>query len=85
MLSTLYMTLPTEVGVARNFVGTDGLKGSHQVRKYRRRRNGKVMGTENHPNLRCQRGKSPDRGTIGCEISLGAVEPDGAGIVCVAG
>src|ERR1700719_1592518 len=43
------------------------------------------MGTENNLNPRRQHGKSSDRGTIGCEISLGAVEPDGAGIVCVAG
>ena len=42
------------------------------------------MGTENHLNPRRQRGKSPDRGTVGCEISLAPVEPDGAGIVCVA-
>src|SRR3984893_11867919 len=61
----------------------DGLEGSHQTWKYRRGRDGDVVGAEDSLNLRRQSGKSTDRGTIGFEIGFGTVQPDGPGIIGV--
>src|SRR5439155_7551748 len=67
-----------------SFAGTDSLESSDQARKHGRRRNGNVVGAEDHLYLRRKGCESADRGSIGFQIGFGTVYPDGSRIVCIA-
>ena len=56
-----------------SFAGTDSLESSDQARKHGRRRNGNVVGAEDHLYLRRKGCKSADRGSIGFQIGFGTV------------
>lgn len=73
------------IGSGGDFAGTNLLECGNQAREDRGRGDGNVVSAEHHLYLRGERGQAADGGVVCTQIGFGAVEPDGGGIVRIAG